>query len=833
MEFVHFESAGQYDIHRGEIQAALLIDLLAHPSNRLTNLSFTSNIIGLQMNHIHPSNMDSSIIHHTSFNHNSYVGLLLRSSFVNISHCTFTYNRHSGMIFDSSFVYTQLEQSRINLHRSLTTIQTVDLLFDQSYDLERNKFVFITTTFGGYNSEDNILFNTLNIRTDPSFILIVDLIDYNPLSNLNEQLFLCEVECHQRIGLRQSLSYKRWSLANDRDLFPLITSYSSLQLHYRLYRYRSSRLTLIVYSIPAPIFTQGRILSDISIRVHRGLFSHNQRDISYYLNDRERTNNQYALTNQYKTDVERLIDQLLMNPNANNDDPSLKIMEDEERKIRKDLANEQLNNPLTFIDLKRRYKNATMQIDQSFFEFNQNRSIYIEHQSKKFSADQVEENVRLLNNETIQQRKPFLPIQFTCRIDRSIFLQNQQGMFESSLEMTLWKFTSILVINLDAHPLIFSDRLIRFESTQTNFTHNHHLLFNLTFPRLYPFNKTIFASQSIWPYFPTRSIYTRSPLIYSHPSHAVRIFKSLFLANEQSSIRLMGYHTSFNLTHSLFENNFNDQTALIDLRQVEKDFRLDGNIFRRNQVQNLLSFDSNSHAPFHHDVLYQSSIIFNQFIDNKPSLFTKYPYLPSACLRIYGGQNVTIQRNLFENVHYDYELIAALFTDTINTTLDATLNWWGSDVGQAIQNRILDFTKRSDHAWAQWNPFLACRELTCPQMNLPVQFFLQVNRPLRGLITLDTVIHKRREPYLVNGDLIILPGAQLTIEPGVELHFAPNTGILVLGNLNATGTPKDPIVMRLANKQFVVEQIANGHNPFQYHFTDEVPFAKHKVSSHK
>jgi hypothetical protein len=721
------------------------------------------------------------------------------------------------MKFDSSFSYYQLEQLRINLLKPYTTIQTIDLLYDQSYDLERNKFVFLTTTFGGYNSEDNIIFNTLNIRTDPSFILIVDLVDYNPLSNLNEQLIFCEVECFQRSGLIQSLSYKKWSLANDRDLFPLVTSYSSLQLHYRLYRYRTSRLTFIVYSIPAPIFTQGRILSDISIRFHRSLFSHNQHDIDYYINDREKTNNQYALTNQLKTDIERLIDQLLIDPNLINDDPSLTIIEEEERIIRRELREEELeeqrlNRQITIIDIKRRYKNSTIQIDQCLFEFNRNRSIFIEHQSKQLSSDKVEENIRMLNNETIQQRKQFIPIQFTCRIDKSIFINNQQ------------------VFNLDAHPLIFSDRLIRFEITHTNFTLNHHLLFNLTFPRLYPFNKTIFASLSIWPYFPTRSIYTRSPLIYSIPSHAVRIYKNVFLSNEHSSIRLTGFHTSFNLTHSLFENNLNHETSLIDLRHVEKDFRLDGNIFLRNQIHNLLSFDSNGHAPFHNDLLYQSSIIFNQFIDNKPSLFTKYPHLPSSCLRIYGSHNVTIQRNLFENVHYDYELIGALLTDTINTTLDATANWWGSDVGQAIQNRILDFTKRSDHALVQWNPFLACRELTCAQIKLPVQILLQMNRPLRGLITSNTLIHKRREPYLINGDLIVMPGAQLTIEPGVELHFAPNTGLLVLGNLNATGTPKDPIVMRLANKQFVVEQIANGHNPFQYHFTDEVPFATHKVS---
>lgn len=433
LEFVHIDSAGQYDIHKNEIHAGLHIDLYAHRSNRLKNLTFTNNIIGLQMNHIHPSNIDSSIIEHSIFDHNYYAGLLLRSSFLNISHCTFKDNLYSGMKFDSTYSYRQLEQLRINLLKPQTTIHTIDLLFEQSYELERNKFAFITTTFGGYNAEDNILFNTLNIRTDPSFILILDLIDYNPLSNLNEQLLICEVECYQRFGLTQSLSYKKWSLANDRDLFPLITSYSSLQLHYRLYRYRTSRLTFIIYSIPAPIFTQGRILTDISIRFHRCLFSRNQHDIITYLNDREKTNNQYALTNQLKTDIERLIDQLLLGDSRIiNDDPSLNIIEEEEKKIRQEfrheiLEDQRLKQQITIIDLKRRYKNSTIQIDQTLFEFNQNRSIFIFHESNKHNANKVEENIRMLNNETIQKRKQFIPIQFTCRIDKSIFINNQQG----------------------------------------------------------------------------------------------------------------------------------------------------------------------------------------------------------------------------------------------------------------------------------------------------------------------------------------------------------------------------------------------------------------------
>ncbi|CAF4251583.1 unnamed protein product [Rotaria sp. Silwood2] len=104
-----------------------------------------------------------------------------------------------------------------------------------------------------------------------------------------------------------------------------------------------------------------------------------------------------------------------------------------------------------------------------------------------------------------------------------------------------------------------------------------------------------------------------------------------------------------------------------------------------------------------------------------------------------------------------------------------------------------------------------------------------MNRPLRGLLISNIIIHKSYEPYLINGDLILMSGIKLTIEFGVELYFTPNTVLLLLGYLNAIGTPKDPILLRLVNKKFVIEQITNGHNTFQYHFTDEVSFSKYKI----
>ncbi|CAF1566770.1 unnamed protein product, partial [Adineta steineri] len=74
---------------------------------------------------------------------------------------------------------------------------------------------------------------------------------------------------------------------------------------------------------------------------HRGLFSYNQHDIVTYLNDREKTNNQYALTNQLKTDTERLIEQLLMGTRIINDDPVLDIIEEEDRNTRREFQQEE------------------------------------------------------------------------------------------------------------------------------------------------------------------------------------------------------------------------------------------------------------------------------------------------------------------------------------------------------------------------------------------------------------------------------------------------------------------------------------------------------------
>ncbi len=68
-----------------------------------------------------------------------------------------------------------------------------------------------------------------------------------------------------------------------------------------------------------------------------------------------------------------------------------------------------------------------------------------------------------------------------------------------------------------------------------------------------------------------------------------------------------------------------------------------------------------------------------------------------------------------------------------------------------------------------------------------------------GPVVSDTTWTLAGSPYAVNQSIVIGAGARLTIEPGVEVRFAPNTAITVgsdqfgPGELVAIGTPADPI----------------------------------------
>jgi len=60
--------------------------------------------------------------------------------------------------------------------------------------------------------------------------------------------------------------------------------------------------------------------------------------------------------------------------------------------------------------------------------------------------------------------------------------------------------------------------------------------------------------------------------------------------------------------------------------------------------------------------------------------------------------------------------------------------------------------------------------------------------PKKGIISTDTTWNSTLSPYWIEGNIIILNGVTLAIEPGVEVKFNGYYAIFVEGNINATGS---------------------------------------------
>ncbi|XP_026687804.1 protein bark beetle-like [Diaphorina citri] len=77
-----------------------------------------------------------------------------------------------------------------------------------------------------------------------------------------------------------------------------------------------------------------------------------------------------------------------------------------------------------------------------------------------------------------------------------------------------------------------------------------------------------------------------------------------------------------------------------------------------------------------------------------------------------GLQKVRIRRNLLSDNTLAYSLVAGMKTARLESTLDATENWWGTKDPVIIQHLIFDFDDWNDHALVNFAPYLIEDSLT-------------------------------------------------------------------------------------------------------------------------
>jgi hypothetical protein len=92
----------------------------------------------------------------------------------------------------------------------------------------------------------------------------------------------------------------------------------------------------------------------------------------------------------------------------------------------------------------------------------------------------------------------------------------------------------------------------------------------------------------------------------------------------------------------------------------------------------------------------------NNFIDSRSYIYNS----PSSyVIALRGIQNCTFFRNTFNNDEFGFELVGALVSNTLNTTIDAQFNWWGTANSSLIKHRIFDIHQWNNHARVNFVPF--------------------------------------------------------------------------------------------------------------------------------
>ncbi|KAF7488484.1 Protein bark beetle [Sarcoptes scabiei] len=313
-------------------------------------------------------------------------------------------------------------------------------------------------------------------------------------------------------------------------------------------------------------------------------------------------------------------------------------------------------------------------------------------------------------------------------------------------------------------------------------------------------------------------------------THSVVIERSTFNKNQNFELVIGGHYARMNFTENRLTEN-QCKIGLLSIRGMEKLIRIADNEILENQIQKyVLEIDMTSHADKFGwvEALIQRNIIRNnrfargtiQESLNAMNEITSSYKPETYAISVKGLQQVNITRNILVNRNLQFELMAGVKAGSLQNELSARENFWGvSDDLQSIRDRIFDFDD-----WNSFSPTIFSPWLSTDRIDSTLVYDRKVfneydsfntPRKLGGRLTESLVLYDRENPYVVSTDLTVMPGATLTLRPGVIMEFYPSVGILVLGDLNALGSQDRPIIFRPINKNYT-QQMKDFNYDFNY-----------------
>lgn len=272
--------------------------------------------------------------------------------------------------------------------------------------------------------------------------------------------------------------------------------------------------------------------------------------------------------------------------------------------------------------------------------------------------------------------------------------------------------------------------------------------------------------------------------------HAVEVTQCELHDNDNFAFGVDGYFAIVRIYQNSFYNN-RCVRGVVRLTGMEKDLYFSYNRIENNYGKYAVDFDLRGHSEYSEKVA--GTFAFNTIVNNRNQFIstaigtTQTPTTYAVAIR--GVQNITANRNIFDNPRLQYELVAGITSLGIENTLVVKENYWGTTNQYTIKQRIFDFDDWNNFAIAEFFPFLTASNVQgSVSTGQEVKIELDINH-LGGRIWQDLTLPARPTPYIVYSDLTVMPDVTFTLQPGTELQFYPNVGILVLGKIVATGVP--------------------------------------------
>jgi hypothetical protein len=217
------------------------------------------------------------------------------------------------------------------------------------------------------------------------------------------------------------------------------------------------------------------------------------------------------------------------------------------------------------------------------------------------------------------------------------------------------------------------------------------------------------------------------------------------------------------------------------------------------------------------------NITFNRFENNyivDPYAAQGFNARSSVCaVAIVSSSNIAIFQNIFNNPASKIQIGTQLENHT--SYINASYNWFGSltpvyqldyylsnrdkcnQQWKIVRSQVFDHSNRSNLAQVVYWPFACNDRLWYFESSIdkapPADFEMWSTDSLGGVYDFnDATLPVNR--YTVVNDIVVKPGAKLTLKSGTELNFLNGIGMLVLGELIIDGVVSSPVRFSLANR---------------------------------